>query len=320
MPEWKQEIRQRLANLQLAPTRETAIVEELAQHLEDCYAELLASGVIPAEAERRTLAELSECEIFERELRRVERRIAPEPIGLGTNKRRNMIADLWRDLSYAARTLWTRPGFTAVIALTVALGIGVNTTFFTLFSLPFRPLPVNGPGAMVDLKYRGAGGMRGYSFLDYVYFRDHTQVFSGLIASDETNNLTFGRDGASEEPQLIRGEFVSDNFFSVLGAKTVLGRAFAPEENRAPGKDPVVVLSHQFWQKHFGGDPNIVGQTARINTKPFVVIGVTTPDFVGLGLRKLRVRDVWLPMMMRSEVWPESRDWLSSRSGRLSIT
>ena len=229
--------------------------------------------------------------------------------------------------------LWKHPGFTAVVALTAALGIGVNTTFFTLFSLPFRPLPVEGPGAVVALNYQGAGNgeqakssialggrMEGYSFLDYVYFRDHTQVFSGLIASGPANNLALARDGAAQEPQLIMGEFVSENFFSVLGAKSVLGRTFAPEENRTAGQDPVVVLSHQFWQRHFGGDPNIVGQTVRINTKPFVVIGVTAPDFVGLGLRKLRVQDVWLPLMTRSEVWPQSRGWLGSREGWLSIT
>ncbi len=244
-----------------------------------------------------------------------------------------MIADFWQDLRYAVRTLWKHPGLTAVVVLTMALGIGVNTTFFTLFSLPFRPLPVKGPGAVVALNYQGAGNERkaqtrigiggrteGYSFLDYIYFRNHAQVFSGLIASGPAHNLALIRDGASQEPQLIMGEFVSDNFFSVLGARTVLGRTFAPEENRTAGQDPVVVLSHQFWQRHFGGDPNIVGQTVRINTKPFEVIGVTAPDFVGRGLWKLRVQDVWLPMMMRSEVWPQSRDWLGSREGWLSIT
>ncbi len=333
MPEWKQEIRRRLMNLHLAPTREAAIVEELAAHLDDCYAESVAGGATPAEAERRTLAELNESEILARELRRVERPIASEPGVLGTNKRRNMIADFWQDLRYAVRTLWKQPGFTAVVAGAMALGIGVNTTFFSLFSLAFRQLPVEGPGAVVDLKYQGAGAgeqaqrraaldnqMKGYSFLDYVYFRDHSQVFSGLIASGDVGNLVFGGNGALEEPRLIRGEFVSDNFFSVLGAKTVLGRTFAPEENRAASQDPVMVLSHQFWQRHFGGDPRVVGQTARLNNKSFVIIGVTAPDFVGLGLRKLRVQDVWLPLMMRSEVSSQSRDWLGSRNGWLSIT
>ena len=320
MPKWKQEIRQRLAPLKLEAAREAEIVEELAQHLDDRYAEMSSGGATPEEAERRTLAELSESESLQRELRRVEREVAQEPIVLGTIKRGNMIADFWRDLRYAVRTLRKHPGFTAVIALTMALGIGVNTTFFTLFSLPFRPLPVKGPGAIVGLEWRVTGKMDGYSFLDYIYFRDHTRVFSGLIASGPTYNLALGRDGVSEEAQIINGEFVSDNFFSVLGANTVLGRVFAPEENRAPGKDPVVVLSYPFWQRHLGGDSNIIGQTVRINTKPFVVIGVTSPDFVGLGLQKLRVKDAWLPMMMRSEVWPQNQNWLAKREDWLSMS
>jgi macrolide transport system ATP-binding/permease protein len=312
VPEWKPEIRRRLAGSKLEPTREAEIIEELSQHLEDRYAESLASGATEAEAYRAALAELSSSATLQRELRRMEREGAPEQIVFGTNKRRNVIADFWQDLRYAVRTLRKHPGFTAVVALTIALGVGVNTTFFSLFSLPFRPLPVKGPGAIVEL------GM-GASFLDYVYYRDHAKVFSGLIASGRSG-LTFGRDDASEEPLFIEAEFVSDNFFSVLDAGTVLGRTFAPEENRAPGKDSVVVLSHPFWQKNMAGDPNIVGKTVWLNSKPFVVIGVTAPDFVGRGLWKMGVMDVWLPMMMRSEVSPLDQKWSDKRDDWLRIS
>src|SRR5262245_27131013 len=111
MPEWKEEIRRRLASLKLGPMREAAIGEELAQHLADYYEEALASGATEAEAYQRTLAELSGGEMLQRELRHVDRRVAPEPIVLGTNRRTNMIADLWQDLRYGARMLWISRGF-----------------------------------------------------------------------------------------------------------------------------------------------------------------------------------------------------------------
>src|SRR5207249_3997894 len=120
MLEWKQEIKQRLKPLQLAPTREAAIVEELAQHLEDYYVELLASGATEAEAQRRTLAELSGSELLARELRRVERQAAPEPLVLGTNRRTNMMADLWQDVRFGTRSLMKQPSFIALAVLTLS--------------------------------------------------------------------------------------------------------------------------------------------------------------------------------------------------------
>src|SRR5262245_8297662 len=289
MPEWKAEIRQRLTDLPLAPTREAAIVEELSQYLDDCYDELLGGGATEAEAYQLTLAELSESEMFQQELRRMERQAAPEPIALGTGRRINMIADLWQDLRYAIRTLGKQPGFTTVVALTLALGIGVNTAIFTLLSRQLRPLPVNDPDSIVRLEYRAANkGYGGFSFSDYVFFREQAQVFSGLIASSEEGFL-LGSQTPGAEPEEVPGEFVSDNFFSALGVSAVLGRTFTTEENNAPGREPVMVLSHHLWQRRFGADPNIVGQTLLLNNKPFVVIGVMGRDFTGIGGETMRL-------------------------------
>jgi macrolide transport system ATP-binding/permease protein len=306
-PEWKREIKERLANVQLEPIREDAISEELAQHLDDYYEGLLASGTTPAEAERRTLAELSNLETLQRELQRMEWQITQEPIVLGTGRRKNMIADLWQDLRFSMRTLGKQPGFTAVVVLTMALGIGVNTTFFTLFGLLFRPLPAKDSATIVQLT-----GM--YSFPDYTHFRDRARVFSGLIAGTGARALTLGDHISSEELQTIRVNFVSDTFFSLLGADTALGRTFAPGENGSPGQSPVVVLSHNFWQRRFGGDPKIIGQTLQLNGVAFVIIGVAARDFIGLGFGKSSDSDAWAPLMMRGEVSPRlDRDWFSSR-------
>ena len=320
MPEWKPEITRRLADLKLEPAREAEIVEELSQHMEDRYAELLAGGAAEADAARRTLAELSESEIFERELRRVERQVTPEPIVIGANRRINIIADLWQDLRFGVRLLGKHPGFTAVVVFTLALGIGVNTAIFTRLNSLLRPLPVSDPDSLLRLEYRAADkGYGAFSFSDYHFFREHAQVFSGLIASSEEVFL-LGSQTAGAEPEEVPGEFVSDNFFSVLGVGATHGRTFTAEDNSAPSREPVVVLSHHLWQRRFGADPNIVGQTLLLNNKPFIVIGVMGSDFTGIGGEKM---SLWAPMKMRGEMLSVFRptpaapqDWFGKRSIR----
>jgi predicted permease len=295
MPEWRLEIRGRLEGLKLEPAREAEIVEELSQHLDDRYAELLASGATPEEASRAALAEISENEALRRELRLVERQASQEPIVLGTNRRMNMIADLWQDLRYGARMLRKHPGFTTVVMLTLALGIGVNTAIFTLLDIALRPLPVKDPDAVVKINW--SNWM--VSLADYVYLRDHTQILSGLTAST-TRNQTLTNQASPEESQQIKVEYVSDNFFSVLGATPTLGRVFTPEENGAPGGEPVAILSYGIWQRRFAGDPKILGQTLRLGNTPYVIIGVMARDFVGFGELETGPAQVWLPMLLRS--------------------
>src|SRR5262249_41511463 len=157
MPDWKHEIRRRLAGVRLEPTREAAIIEEIAQYLEDCYAESLSSGAMEAEAYQQTLAELSGSEMLRRELRRVER--PAEPIVPGINRRTNMIPDLWQALRYGARILWKNPGFPIVTALTLALGIGANTAVFGLINATLlRALPVKDPQRLVVFTTVGPQG------------------------------------------------------------------------------------------------------------------------------------------------------------------
>src|SRR5215475_9079479 len=207
---------------------------------------------------------------------------------------------LLQDLRYGVRMLLKAPGFTIVAALTLALGIGVNTAIFTLFDIFLRPLPVKDPDTVVTFDW-GTSERRWFSYPDYAYFRDNAQSFSGLIARGPEHILLNGRD-ASEETRRVNAEFVSDNFFSTLGVGAILGRTFTPEENSAAGKRPVVVLSHHFWQSHFGGDPNVIGQTLRFYGNPFTVIGVMARGFAGIGGAGPETYDLWLPLAMRPEV------------------
>jgi macrolide transport system ATP-binding/permease protein len=322
MPEWKEEIRQRLVNLNLAPTREAAIIEELAQHLDDCYTELLSSGEAPAKAYRQTLAELSGSDLLQQELRRVERQIKQAPLILGTNRRTNMIADFWQDLRYGARMLLKQPVFTLIAVVTLALGIGVNTALFTGFNLFLRPKPIKDPDTVVRFEYQGSRREERFSYPEYAYFRDHTQVCSDVIANFQEKFL-LGEKTSGVEPEEITGNFVSDNYFATLGGGArpsagPIGRFFTPEENRVAGRDAVIVLSHHFWQRRFGGDPQIVGRSLLLNGQPFTVIGVTSPAFVGL---RYEMPDIWLPLMMRAalatvyfeEIAPEKRDWFNGQ-------
>src|SRR5262245_61323079 len=287
MPEWNEEIRKRLTPLKLDPAREAAIVEELSQHLDDCYEESLAAGASPAEAARRTLAELSESETLQREMRRVERPAPQEPIVLGTNRRTNMIADRWQDLRFGARMLLKRPGFAAIVVLSMALGISANATIFSFVNeLLLRPAAVEGPEELLEVwNWRRQSGSSffsysGLSYPQYEYYCDHNQVFSEMLAfGDDPAFMSWSRKGQGEN---IQGQYVFGNFFSCLGVKAALGRTFAPEEGRMPGTHPVVVLSHAFWQEQFGADPNVVGSTMTLNGFSFNIIGVAPKGFAGL--------------------------------------
>ena len=287
MPDWKPEIRRRLAGLQLVPTREAGIVEELAQHLEDCYAELLAGGATPAEAERQTRSELSGNELLAQELRRVERPSNPEPIILGTNRRTNMMADLWQDLRFGVRVLLKTPGFTAVAVLTLALGIGANTAIFSVVNaVLLRPLPYRNPDRLamvgrVRFSRPVHSPTRPAIFLDW---RARQNVFEDLAAyqdGDTDQDARFflsGGEGGQAAPERIWGARITANLCPLLGVKAALGRTFSPEEEQ-PGQDQVALVSDGLWRRRFGADPNVLGKTVTINDKPYTIVGVMPPEF-----------------------------------------
>jgi putative ABC transport system permease protein len=293
VPDWKAEIKQRLARLALEPTREAAIVEELAQHLEDCYAELLAGGLAPAEAERRARAELSGNELLARGLRRVERQIPPEPIVLGTNQRTNMIANLWQDLRFGARTLWKNPGFTLIVVATLALGIGINTAVYSVVdAVLFRPLPFAQPDRLAEIWQQEAKsgfahpGLRWEAFQEW---RGQTNLFERVEAySQRSFTWTGGR-----EPETVAAPAVSPGLFPMLGVNPQLGRPMQPADAE-PGNNRVVLISDGFWKTNFGGSPDALGKTLTLNDQPYTVIGVMPPKFK-FPYGKIQI---WVPLAL----------------------
>jgi predicted permease len=301
MPDWKKEIRERLAELPLAPTREAEIVEELAQYLEDCYEELLANGETPEDACRTALAELNESGVLARELNKVERSVTQEPVVFGAT-RTNLLSDLLRDLRFGIRMLLKNKGFTTVAVLSLALGIGANTALFSVVdAVLLKTLPVAEPEQLVlfawhaGLPFRvggmsgtsnvpGAPGTRTLSLFRYEVFermREQTQAtetpLSDLFAFapiDEVNAVI------GDQAEIIDGQAVSGNYYAGLRMQASVGRAITDEDDkrRAP---PVVVLSHQFWQERFGANPAVIGQQLKLNKQSFTIIGVTPPAFTG---------------------------------------
>jgi hypothetical protein len=148
------------------------------------------------------------------------------------------------------------------------------------------------------------------SYPEYEYHRDHTRVFSEMLALDaDPASLSWSRSGQGE---MVQGQYVSGNFFSGLGINAALGRTFSPEEDRTPGTHAVLVLSHSFWQQKLGGNPTVIGSTAILNGVSFSVIGIAPRDFVGLTVGTMP--DVWIPLMMAPQTKHDSA-LLTRRSG-----
>ena len=306
MPEWKEEITRRLRSLKLAPAREAEIVEEVAQHLEDRYQELVARGATEVEACRVALEELSDYELLGRELRRVEQPVDREPAVLGGDNKGNLLTDFGQDLRHGLRVLARNPGFTAAAIVTLALGIGSSTTVFTMVNtLLLHPLPVKDPSRLVALyTTRGKGSEQSASLLptSYLNLKDYASnnaVFTSLTGFTGPLVMTLaGKSG----PQRVFGELVTGGYFETLGLKPAQGRFFLPSEVTTSGSAPVAVLSYGAWQGKFGGSPDIIGRTLEINQTAVAVVGVAPKGFIGVSA--VFGPDVWLPATMAEQVLP----------------
>jgi putative ABC transport system permease protein len=292
MPEWKPEIVRRLASLKLSPARESEIAEEIEQHLDDRYQDLLATGLAADNAFRAALDELKDEDLLARNLQRVETDLYGEPLAPGKTGS-NLFAGIFQDIRYSFRMMRKSPGFTAIAILTLALGIGANTAIFSMMNgLLLHTLPIRDPKSLVDILVHYPGDPEpGFSTFDwdaYQTIRDGNRVLSELIVGSLN---VYEVSGQGVEPQNIFGGNIGDNFFESLGVRPAIGRLIGPQDIDTSA--PVAVISWSFWKTHFNLNPDVVGQRIISDDKPLIIIGVAQRGFYGLSNQAQQ--DIWVP-------------------------
>ena len=265
----------RLVNTLRRRSLDRAIDDELQFHVESRAADLERGGMPAGDARREARRRLGNDASL-----RDRTRDADVWVGLET---------AFQDVRYAVRTLWRTPLFTTAAALTLAIGIGVNTAMFAVvFGVLIRPLPYAGADRLYVLfQTNNRAGRTRVTPLDYVDLQ--ARVRSMRVAAIVGNGFTFTGRG---DPELAIGHLVSAEFFDLLGSKPALGRTFGTADE---GNNDLIVLSHAFWQRRFAGDPGIVGRTVTANNRPFTVMGVMKPDFSYQGERY----QFWVPLPLR---------------------
>lgn len=281
MPDWDEHLRPRLASLRLSPAREVEIIEELSQHLDQRYQELLDGGASEAEARRLAVGELLDRDALADRMRTL-RQARSAPDGAAETLKGRAFAGAWQDLRYAARMLRTQPGFAAAAILTLALGIGANSAIFALVDATLlRPLPLPDPDRLVMLWERTERSQRGAvappNLLDW-NARNHTfQRMAGFLPN--VGGMVMARGDGS--PETVSRQWVTASFFDVLGVKPIVGRTFLPADDASRAR--AVVLSEGFWRESLHGDANIVGRDIRLDGAAYTVVGVVPRDFQLLG-------------------------------------
>jgi predicted permease len=272
--------------------------DELRDHVELKTEEYLSKGMASQEARRMALLDMGGIEKRKEECR--------------DTRHVNWLQDLLQDLRYGLRVLRKSPGFTAIVVLTLALGVGANTAIFSMVdSLLLRPLPAKNPDQLTVLAFQQGQGplLTQFSAAD---LRDIRAQTSGAFSDMLGHMLAF--DGVSLNGKADRAvsEYVTGNFFSLLGMKPYAGRVFVPFEGQTPGEDPITVLSYRYWKTRFGGDTDIVGKRILVNAHPCTVVGIAPPEF--RGLYPAPVTQLYFPFGMLGTFeagWP--KDVMSNR-------
>lgn len=287
MRDWEAFVRSNLTLPDLPPAREARIVRELASQLEDVWREGLARGASDEEADRHACAQIADWPRFARDLLLAERVHARAGLDRliariedGPPSRRGalpMIPHVLADIRYAVRQLRKAPGFAAVAIIALALGIGASSAVFTVVNgVLLRPLPYEEGDRLVMVvevvPQYGRFSVAPANFLDW---RRQASAFVRIAAFTSGTDTFIGSDG----PERIAMAAVSWDIFHLLGVQPMLGRAFEATED-APGKNAVVLLSHGFWQRRFGGDAGVLGRPMRLGDAVVTIVGVMPPDFV----------------------------------------
>ena len=270
----------------LSPGRgDRELSEEVETHLEMRAAQLRAEGLDPVAARQAACREFGGIEQMKEEYR--DRRTIP------------WMESFAKDAAYALRGLRRNPAFAAAAVLSLALGIGANTAIFSFINtLMLHLLPVEKPEQLVSL-YRTGGWGEGYaSYPLYLEFRKHSDLFSGVFARSGAEKVRFD-SGSATRVEYAEREYVSGNYFGVLGVKPALGRLFSDDDNRTPHAHPLVILSYDFWRNRMGMDPGILGRVLRVDEQPLTVIGIAAPGFRGVEVENHA--DLWAPAMMNRE-------------------
>jgi predicted permease len=270
---------------------ERELSDELRFHLEKQVEEKIGHGTTPEEARYAALRELGGVEQIKEECRDM--------------RRMNFVEDLLQDLRYGLRMLAKNPGVTAVVLLSLALGIGANTAIFTLLNaVVLKSLPVQHPEELVQFSEAGPNGGEN-SNLSWPYFqriRERNRSLSSVFAFTGIGRVGLVFEGKAD---LATGQVATGEYFSTLGLTPAAGRFFTDEDDKA--RRPVAVISYAFWQHRFGGNPSVVGGAITVNQVPLTVIGITPAPFLGLQVGDSP--DITVPMTLLGELTPGPPDW-----------
>ncbi len=290
--------RNRLLNLAARPAQEERLSGEIAEHIALQTEENLCAGLSPVEARRQAMLKFGGVEAMKQDYR-AERGLP-------------LIENLLGDLRNAARAIRRMPGLAAVIVVSLAIGIGVNTTILSwLQMILLQPLPgVRGAANFLLVEPRAeAGGYPGASWLEYRDLQKQVAALRDLVAFQMVP-FNAGEKGQTER---VFGQLVSGSYFSALGMKPAIGRFIRPDEVERPGTEPVVVISYDYWQTRFHGAHGVVGQKVRVNERDLTVIGVAPREFQGTTL-PLKF-ELWVPATLTPALLGGTRD-LEDRSIR----